>query len=117
MPALPSPTAWRLDRLDEQAFRLRTVLLEMMVTVSVPSPDLRSHAFEACVSAGLLTSPHCSFLRDFSFVISALVGALQTVTEPPVTEIAAPPVSTCVQDDGAGKGRSAIRGVSQSPPQ
>ena len=62
MPALPSPTARRLDRLDEQVRQLRVLLLEMAVSTSVPTSDLRNSAFEACVSAGLLTSPHCSFL-------------------------------------------------------
>ena len=52
MPTLPSPTAWRLDRLDDQASRLRAASLEMMVAVSVPTPDLRSRAFKACVEAG-----------------------------------------------------------------
>lgn len=70
MPALPSPTAWRLDRLEEQASRLRAAILEMMVAVSVPTPDLRVPALKACVEAGLLTSPHHTFVSDFKCVIA-----------------------------------------------
>ena len=69
MPTLLSPTARRLDRLDEQMNRLRALLLEMLVATSVTSPDLRSRALEVCVGAGLLTSPYCNLLRDVHYVI------------------------------------------------
>jgi hypothetical protein len=42
----------------------------MMVEVSVPTPDLRSCAFKACVEAGLLTSSHHTFVSDFKCVIA-----------------------------------------------
>ena len=70
MPTLPSPTARRLDRLEEQACRLRAALLEMVVTVSVPTPVLRVPALKACVEAGLLTSSHHTFVSDFKCVIA-----------------------------------------------
>jgi len=70
MPALPNPTAWRLDRLDEQASRLRAALLEMMIAVSVPTPELRDPALKACVEAGLLTSSHHTFVSDFKCAIA-----------------------------------------------
>jgi hypothetical protein len=70
MPTLISPTARRLDRLDEQAYRLKAAILEMMVTVSVPTPDLRVPALKACVEAGLLTSSHHTFVSDFKYVIA-----------------------------------------------
>lgn len=70
MPTLLSPTARRLDRLDEQAYRLRAAILEMMVTVSVLTPELRDSALKACVEAGLLTSSHHTFVSDFKCVIT-----------------------------------------------
>jgi len=44
--------------------------LEMMVTVSVPTPDLRVPALKVCVEAGLLTSSHHTFVSDFRCVIA-----------------------------------------------
>jgi hypothetical protein len=70
MHTLLSTTARRLDRLDEQASRLRAALLEMMVTVSVPNHELRGSALKACVEAGLLTSSHYTFVSDFKCVIA-----------------------------------------------
>ena len=70
MPTLISPTARRLDRLDEQTCRLRALLLEMAVAASVPTPDLRNRALEVCIRAGLLTSPYCNLLREVDCVIA-----------------------------------------------
>ena len=70
MSTLLSPTPRRLDRLDEQAYSLRVLLLEMAVAVSVPTPDLRNRAREVCVNVGLLISPGCNLLRDVDYVIA-----------------------------------------------
>lgn len=69
MTTLISPTARRLDRLDEQTGHLRVLLLEMAVATSVPNPELRTRALEVCIGAGLLTSPYCNLLRDVDYVV------------------------------------------------
>jgi hypothetical protein len=45
------------------------MLLEMAVAVSVPRPELRTRALEACIRAGLQTSPYCNLLRDVDYVV------------------------------------------------
>jgi len=56
-------TARHLDRLDDKTCRLRALLLEMAVAVSVSTPKLRSRALEVCIRDGHLTSPYCTLLR------------------------------------------------------
>jgi predicted transcriptional regulator len=80
MPTPLSPTA-QLDRLDKQICRLRAMLVEMAVAVSVSRPELRTRALEACIRAGLQTAPYCNLLRDVDYVIGEVAKWSLPVTK------------------------------------
>jgi hypothetical protein len=74
MQTLLDPNVQPLDELDEPVRQLRSLLLEMTIKISVPRPELRDRALEACVNAGLLTSPYQTFHRDFNNVMTEMAN-------------------------------------------